>query len=1322
MHNTPPVFRNRRDLGLWKQIHTMAGSTQKAIEDIISGDEYVHSAVLIEAIEYLDRTWEKTDKQTLKKAEKAGVEPERMQRDVILDVVRKSRPQDCMAAVAAAKAMLSRSDIKGAYEALGIASGSRETRHTSLMLAKIRMVEGDITGARESAFKAYVCDPSAEEAYDILKDVDPTGEWITRQAIQSIHSGEFPQTVPVSGRMLGLYTIYDLWSKGDHERSSNLLIDSDGYRSGEPDYMLAAARMSASERDWPSAMKLYLQLVDDDSPTYLRCEVAEALLSGGEPGKALEVLSPGDDADIRILTYRVRACTSDGKGLDKALEDLLDDEEADWDVLANTTRMLISASRIDEAEKVLDLYLDEHPDNSHALALMSEVRLKQGKEKNAMNLAKKAVRDRKSIPAKIQMARMMLVTDDLNAAEKRCGKVLDKEPFNMDALALKRDILIKGGRHKEALDICDRILDRNPGDADTLIAMSEAFSCLGETEGSVEVFKKALHADLNWDNSRAVIESLMRHGMTRQARDVCMDLEEDFPDKVLLLRLRGNCEYTLEMYPEAAESYVRALSLDSNDPVLWHSKGMAEEAMQDYAAAEESYDHAVILDLSEPAYWISKASIQEVNEDLFGAVESLNRAIELDPMSVYALVRKATIFNVSGRIKEAAYFMEVALTTSPNDRDLLRETIRLHLQSDMAVKALPHAKHMYNLSADSEATELYARCLMKDGDCKTAMDVLSRGLNDNPDSVRLLECRFDCLMAMGNHSEARDAVDSIAAIDPEYPGLARMDSELHSTTTVEEPHVETDEEILGDDMPILDEPQVDAEPVGAEVMDVQPDADIEDAAEDGPVVVDDVQDVMTPVGTGDAQPEVDGEDVTDDGPAVMEEAPIVIDEVAPQKGPTVSDEDTFTVDEAPSLTVAGTVTVDDRMDAVPIPSDEPKTLVIEVTDEEPILFEDPDNDIVMESITPLEPDAAPDMSHALRDAVAFMEEDDPDSAIPLLEAIIETEPNNVEAHTLLGRAYCSVGDIPQAISELDAAMFLNTEDHEVYSLRASIHESMDETDDAIACYKKAMSHGCEDIVVHRSLAYLLNQTEDYSGALRVMSRIMDEHTDSVSDVILYADLARFCGDDTAVTKSVDLFLGMDPTIEETVAFARILDEAGHHEDAARFIRTEDEELEISPSLKKSAEKVMRYAFSTSMSPYEEDPYENCNLSMEEAKVIIDYISKIPDYGRIDEDIPEFEEMELRSMDIILKCGLTELEDGVIPIDLVFTKGGCRTLDDAIHMCSYIQTALRSDADSDNPGLIEIAMQVPEDATLYNIVEQAGVGIYSAKAIKSMSTR
>ena len=1297
MHYSPPMFDNKRDIRLWRKINSTTGK-QSALNEILSGNEPVHSAILVKAIQYVDRKGVGTErKKKAAEGEESADIPEKTVQQVMAELVVRSRPSDCLAGVEAAKCMINRSDGKAAMDMINAISRKGEVLHTNMILAEVRAIDSDPGGAREAAIRAYNSDPFSPKVYDILKVVDVAGEWPIKQAIQMIYAGEEPMVPSSSGDYRELYSIYSSWFRGNRDNAQSVLVDSDKYRNGDPEYILAAARMSASERDWSSAKKLYLSILDG-APQYLRCEIAEALLSGGEPVKALEILRESDQTNIRVLRDIVRACAGSGIGLDEAMKAFVESEFADGDELTSVARILISANRVDEADALLSRYMEQEPKQSQVLALMSEIRLRQDKVKNAKRLSKKAAYDRKNVAARIQYARMMLVTGDVKGADKRCSAILRKDPFQRDALILKRDICIVTEEYKEALEVCNRILDLSPGDAETLIAMSEAYSGLGSGSNSIELFKKALHADLNWDNSCAVLESLIGHGLNREAVEICEDLYDAFPDKAMLRRLKGNAEYSLEEYEAAIRSYAESIAIDRNNPVVWHSKGMAEEATGDYVAAEDSYNRAVILDLSEPEYWISRACIQDVKGDTYAAVESLNRAIELDPGNVFALVRKAMIFDSSNRTREAVFYMEMALTTEPDNKDILRETIRMCIQSGIAVKALSYAERLHKMSP-SDSPLLYAKCMLLNGEVKKATEAVERALAVNRNDMSLLRCRYDCYMVDKDYSQAVSLCNRMKEIDPTNPEIDELMVKAQKGIPIDKVSIDTDDEVTS--IEVVTQPAAhETEVIPAPEEEVPLEGKVED-----PQYI---------------SYESDDEDNQDKNDVEIED---ITDGI-------VSTSSEETMEDPVAVTVA----------------DDPK-----------------DTDGI-----------APNTEVMLDDAEAYMKDNRMNDALSLLETVIDIDPKITRAHALLGRLYNDTGNIGEAVSELDQAIFQGTDDCAVYSIRGNIYESCEELKDAILCYQKAISCGSEDPSDYRSLSYLLNKQGDYRGAMKaIRGSIGRAEVPYLPDFKFYAELAIYCGDDEALRDAYDVFMKTNFPVEDRADFMDVLNKSGHHEDEFRSddkgpevgeepiifeqdkkedsgieeIKVEDEEKpivfeqdkndeqpsesksgnvveeepkELDSAMKRKVASILRYAYSNMMDPLDPDVYENNNISESDMKAITAYLEDIPDYGRIDETAYDFEKMEMRSMGIILKCNLTDLDSGKVPIEAVFSKGSCSDVDDAKMMCSYIRTAAKCDADTDDDRLIDYAMQVPADAKLYEIVKEFSIGIYSARAVQLLA--
>ena len=137
----------------------------------------------------------------------------------------------------------------------------------------------------------------------------------------------------------------------------------------------------------------------------------------------------------------------------------------------------------------------------------------------------------------------------------------------------------------------------------------------------------------------------------------------------------------------------------------------------------------------------------------------------------------------------------------------------------MAIRGLPIAKHLYDLSQTPDAIDLYARCLVITDDSKTAMEVLSSGLNSDPDNIVLLRCKYECMFFMKRYDDAESTLNKISALDPRYPDIGHMRSKLDmatasSTTDMKGEYdlTESDEEILRDMMDGMDVPKTYDEP------------------------------------------------------------------------------------------------------------------------------------------------------------------------------------------------------------------------------------------------------------------------------------------------------------------------------------------------------------------------------------------------------------------------------------------------------------------------------------------------------------------------------
>lgn len=768
-----PVLQNQFEIRAWTRLTgtgagrfagRMRGGTEGVLDEVLSHEGTVHSAVLTALLDAVLR--------------EGGLTEETASR-----IVSKCRATDCLPSVHAADILLRSGDSEAASRILAMSERSQEVLHRSVAAAEICLARGDTEGARENALRAHADYRSCDRAYEILIQTDPAGGWGLKQNIRRVLDGGKPENPSGSGRLQDLYAVYFEWFRGRRSDATDRLINSEYYRSKDPDFLLASARMSVDEKDWHSARMMYSNILDGADNTVL-CEAAEANIVGNDPEQALKILLGADRSCPRVMRDLVKAYAAmgDDREMMDSLRAYLDSEFSGLDEHLDAVRMLIGTGRYDDADALLGRLTACWPAEPSVLTLVSVVRMDRGNIPGAVAAANEAVsRDQKDTAARVQRARLFFITDRKDRAEKECERVLRVSPNNRDALVLRKDICVSNGDYKGAMDVCRRILENEPSDTETMMSLSGVLSRLGDSEGALDMFRRAVREDPSKGNAVTVVRSLVESGMYREALHICLELERDCPDDVMLKRLKGNAQYAMGDYMQASVTYAAAAVMDPHDSVLWHSKGMADEARGDMESAEDAYNRAVLLDLREPEYWISKAAVQEKRGDMYGAVESLNRAIELDPSSFYPLVRKAVIFAGASRYTEALHYLDMALAVSPQDADILRLVMRVQTEAGMFREAAETGEVLLGTVSDPNAAADVARCLMKAGDHGKALEVLDGMLLRDNGSVPLLKAKAEVLADSGDTSGALEVCRVLQEARPEDPSVRMFVADIHRT-------------------------------------------------------------------------------------------------------------------------------------------------------------------------------------------------------------------------------------------------------------------------------------------------------------------------------------------------------------------------------------------------------------------------------------------------------------------------------------------------------------------------------------------------------------
>ncbi len=301
--------------------------------------------------------------------------------------------------------------------------------------------------------------------------------------------------------------------------------------------------------------------------------------------------------------------------------------------------------------------------------------------------------------------------------------VLKLKPDDKKALIQKANMLRVLGREKEALDVyevlmekdpangmkyLDKMLKIKPDDAKIWIKKGKALLKIKDRKGALEAFKKAYALEPN-----------------DKLAEIVMKLDPDSPDLLIKKGEKLESEGKLE---EAAEVYAEIIEKDPSKITLLDN--LIKKAPEN---AHLLYRKAVFL---------------EKNGDVDGAIEIYQRLLEIEP--------------------ENLSYYDKMLKYRPDDADLLLAKAEALYANDRYEEALPIFKKMTEMFPDDE-TMWYnlGADLMAMGRYDEAIKAFNEVTKRNPDDVMTWLSKGICFYKTGKTDIAVNSFNQVIRRDPE---------------------------------------------------------------------------------------------------------------------------------------------------------------------------------------------------------------------------------------------------------------------------------------------------------------------------------------------------------------------------------------------------------------------------------------------------------------------------------------------------------------------------------------------------------------------------
>lgn len=221
------------------------------------------------------------------------------------------------------------------------------------------------------------------------------------------------------------------------------------------------------------------------------------------------------------------------------------------------------AGAIDEFEKAAL----RDPTSTVIHTELAEVHLRLRHHRDAAREAERALAiDADNLDALQLAARAYEALGEAEKALAAHRRLVDADPGDPSHLVQLASILDRAGRSEEAIEVLERAIAREPGASSAVFELVERYRGLGRLDRALEVLEKAANGDpANVYLKSKLAELYIQLRKPQQAMVTLGAMVDLQPDNVDVLMEVGNSVRALELYPQAARLFARALELSGGD-------------------------------------------------------------------------------------------------------------------------------------------------------------------------------------------------------------------------------------------------------------------------------------------------------------------------------------------------------------------------------------------------------------------------------------------------------------------------------------------------------------------------------------------------------------------------------------------------------------------------------------------------------------------------------------------------------------------------------------------------------------------------------------
>lgn len=340
--------------------------------------------------------------------------------------------------------------------------------------------------------------------------------------------------------------------------------------------------------------------------------------------------------------------------------------------------------------------------------------------------------------ARFLLGSLYIRIGDVKSAEKELRRALSLNMEPAKVLPELGTVLLAQGQFQQVLDETNAIAGENKSAVISTLR-GNAYLSLGKKQASKEAFEQALK---NQPDYSGALMGLSRHALVENNIDAAFKFSE------------------------------RAVSQNPQDPDAWLFKGDLLRTLGKSEQALAAYEQVIKINPeSNPAH-LNKAFLQIANGQFEVAKLEIDAARKTNPGNLLIYYTQALLDFRQGKSALALESLQQVLRVAPEHLPSLLLAGAVQYSLGSMPQAELHLKKYLEKDMDNlYARKLLASTLMKSAQTKSAINILTPAIKDNPSDVQLLALAGEAYMQTGDYSQATEYFSKASAIAPKAAEL-----------------------------------------------------------------------------------------------------------------------------------------------------------------------------------------------------------------------------------------------------------------------------------------------------------------------------------------------------------------------------------------------------------------------------------------------------------------------------------------------------------------------------------------------------------------------